>query len=75
MNEIERGEHAKRLLHDPLLQESLALIEENILDLWRETPDSKARNELWFTYKGLERFTNHLRTAISNGDFEKQIKE
>jgi hypothetical protein len=38
--QIARGEHAKRLLDDPLLQESMILVRETLKDAWAALPVS-----------------------------------
>ena len=72
---ISRGDHAKRLLNDDLLQEALDIIEENITELWKGSDDSKSRNELWYTLKGLERFEAYLQIVLERGEFDKLEKE
>ena len=71
---IQKGDHAKRLLEDPLLTEALDNIEEATINMWKDTVDSKARNELWFTLKGLERFKTQLQSLIEDGVYDKHNK-
>ena len=70
MNSIERGERAKELLDNPLVEEALIRIKEFLVEEWATNTDSQAREELWFTLKGLERFKNYFEAAVSSGQYD-----
>ena len=75
MNDIQRGQRAKEILADPLIKEALTGIEDIILDEWKTQADPSMREELWHTYKGMNRFKTALEIAVTNGEYEVIMKE
>lgn len=74
---IRRAERAKQLLADPLLKESLDLIESDIIGQWEACPvrDEEGRELLWRYYKTAKKFRAILEGVVSNGklvDFREQ---
>lgn len=67
--ESRRGEQAKRLLDDPLLQEAFARVESALRDAWSTTADdaSDERERLWLMLKLLERVRTHLSQVLETG--------
>ena len=68
-HESRRGEQARRLLDDPLLQESFATVEASLRDAWTATPDDAAaeRERLWLMLKLLDRVRGHLNSVLETG--------
>lgn len=66
-NDIVRGEHAKRLLEDPLLAETLSMMEEATIRKWEQAKDTKDREDLWNFYRATKLFKQYLQTAIDTG--------
>lgn len=67
--ESRRGEQAKRLLDDPLLQEAFATVEASLRDAWTATADEAAaeRERLWLMLKLLGRVWAHLTSVLETG--------
>jgi hypothetical protein len=67
--EVERGNHAARLLSDPLLQEAFQLVEQAIHEKWADSPIRDVEGQV-----SLRHMLNHLRdvksvleVALANG--------
>lgn len=67
--ESRRGEQAKRLLDDPLLQEAFATVETGLRDAWSATSDEAAaeRERLWLMLKLLGRVRAHVTAVLETG--------
>jgi hypothetical protein len=67
--ESRRGEQAKRLLDDPLLQEAFATIDSSLRDAWSATTADATdeRERLWLMLKLLERVRTHLSQVLETG--------
>jgi hypothetical protein len=67
--ESRRGEQAKRLLDDPLLQEAFATVDGALRDAWVGTADDAApeRERLWLMLKLLGRVRAHVIDALQTG--------
>lgn len=64
-----RGEQARSLLADPLLEEAFATIEANLRDTWAATADDAVaeRERLWLMLKLLGRLRGHLTEIVETG--------
>lgn len=67
--ESRRGEQARRLLEDPLLQEAFATVEGALRDAWAATGDDATaeRERLWLMLKLLGRVRTSLSEAMETG--------
>jgi hypothetical protein len=67
--ESRRGEQARRLLEDPLLQEAFAMVEAALRDAWAATVDdaTSERERLWLTLKLLGRVRAFLTEVVETG--------
>ena len=65
----QRGENAARLLGDKLLNETLDIIEQEVIALWGDCParDTEGREELWKYYKVAKKFRGILQGTIESG--------
>jgi len=72
---IQRGENAARVLNDPLVKDTLAGLEDLMIQSWRAASDADIREELWFTLKGLERFRSMFEGAVQSGQYERTLTE
>ncbi len=75
MNSLRTGQLASELLENPLLKETLELIESTIIDSWRHSKVSSEREELWYTLNGAQRFRTVLESAIQNAMVDRAIME
>ena len=66
---IRRAERAKQLLADPMIKESLDLIESEIIDQWGACPvrDVEGRELLWRLYMSAQKFRGILVGTVQNG--------
>lgn len=58
--QVERGNHAKRLLDDPLLQEAFQIVEQAIHEQWANSPLRDVEGQM-----ALRVMLNHLRDLKS----------
>jgi hypothetical protein len=67
--ESRRGEQAKRLLEDPLLQEAFTAVDRALRDTWSATGDDATdeRERLWLMLKLLERVRTYLSQVLETG--------
>lgn len=67
--ESRRGEQAKRLLDDPLLQEAFATVGAALRDAWSATSDdaTEERERQWLMLKLLERVRAELSQVLETG--------
>lgn len=73
MNDLEheasRGEHAARLLSDPLLNEAFDALHERLHESWITSParDVEGREVLWLSQKLLTQVKAHLFSLVETG--------
>ena len=67
--ESRRGEQARRLLEDPLLQEAFAAVESALREAWGATADDAVdeRERLWLMLRLLGRVRAHMVDALQTG--------
>lgn len=67
--ESRRGEQARRLLDDPLLQEAFATLEVALREAWGATADDAVdqRERLWLMLKLLGRVHAHMADVMHTG--------
>lgn len=67
--DINRAEHAQRLLDDELLQETLDAIEREVVKAWGECPqrDKEAKEAYWQLYRTSQKFRDILRGYVETG--------
>ncbi len=69
-----RGEHARRLLEDGLLQEAFAKVDASIIGKWRneETIGPENRERLWMMLGLLARVKAHIAEVAKTGELAAQ---
>lgn len=69
LSEIDRAEHASRLLNDQLLQDALKAIKDEVTRTWLECParDHEGKEALWQLAKTADKFEALLRGHIETG--------
>jgi hypothetical protein len=67
--ESRRGEQARRLLEDPLLQEAFDTVGGTLRDAWVATTEDATpeRERLWLMLKLLDRIRSHLAQVLETG--------
>ena len=67
--ESNRGEHAARLLSDPLLNEAFDTLHERFYDAWITSPsrDAEGRDVLWLSITLLRQIKQHLSSVAETG--------
>lgn len=68
-SDVDRGQHAERLLKDPLLSQSFELVREAIIAKWEATPlrDRDGAHELKLMLKLLGDVRANLEQALTDG--------
>ena len=71
--DINRGEHALRLMRDELLVEAFQIIEQDLIEKWQTSParDKEARETLYLSQMLLKRLQNQLELVIETGQIAK----
>jgi hypothetical protein len=67
--EIRRGEQARRLLEEPLLQEAFATVDAALREAWAATAEDATaeRERLWLMLRLLGRVRTHLVDVLQTG--------
>ena len=70
-------EHAKRLLNDPLYNESFDKLAESIFNTWSHSGvnDVESREQCWLSLRLLERLRLHLTSIVETGEMAEKLKE
>ena len=70
-------DHAKRLLNDPLYNESFEKLAENIYNTWAHSSvnDVESREQCWLSLRLLERLRLHLTSIVETGEMAEKLKE
>lgn len=66
-NPIERGQHARRLLNDPMVQEIFTAADAIFTMEWKESEDPKAREAAWYKVWALTEVQRILRVIEGRG--------
>lgn len=63
------GEHANRILGDPMVQDALKDIRQLVMDQWAATPvqDTDTQHQLRCVLQGMDMFVNYFQTYINEG--------
>lgn len=72
---IERGNAARALLNDPLLNEALKTIMIDVTQRWSQAQSPDEREGWWHVQNGMSLMRNYLVQVISNGEIEKDKQE
>lgn len=74
---IRRGDAARRIMAEPVVQEALAAIKTEIVEMWSKTPpkDTEGREWIWRHLKASEKFEALLKAYIETGKFESSLIE
>lgn len=69
MADIDRAEHANRLLQDQLLQDALKAIKDEVQRVWIDCPqrDHEGKEALWQLAKTADKFESLLKGYIETG--------
>jgi len=72
MSDIERGNHARRLLEDPLLAQAFDQVGADLMMRWQSTApgETALREQIWSTYACLGEAQRALRTWLQDGQIE-----
>lgn len=71
--DIDRAEHAHRLLQDQLLQDALSAIKADVVKAWVECPirDKEGKEALWQLAKTADKFESLLKGYVETGKLAK----
>lgn len=65
--DVERGRRAEEVLNNDVYAESYALIEQELVRLWRESRDKNEREDLHKLLRMLEKARNVLESTMRSG--------
>tara|TARA_B110000438_G_scaffold175306_1_gene167552 strand:+ start:34 stop:279 length:246 start_codon:yes stop_codon:yes gene_type:complete len=74
-NEL-REEHAKRLIKDPLFQESFVTLKDQLMNEWMHSQhlDVERRESLWLSVKLVDRLKAHFESIAETGKMSEYLK-
>ena len=74
---IRRGDAARRIMSEAVVQEALAAIRSEIVEMWSKTPpkDTEGREWIWRHLKAAEKFELLLKAYLETGKFEAGLIE
>lgn len=74
---VHRGEEAKRLLENQLLNEAFDTLEQEYTQVWKQTKasDEVAREKLWMAINQLSKVKMELHSVIQTGKVAKNALE
>jgi len=72
--QVSRGQRAKELLEDPLLQDSLKAIRNKLDNEWKNSPlrDVEGREKIFFLVKAIDEFEAMLISEMETGKLASQ---
>ena len=75
--EIKKADRAKRILADPIVQETFDHLEKTYFEEWRDTNpgDGDARETLWQLNWAIAEVRRHLSVIMQRGSFHKSALE
>ena len=67
--ELDRAEHAKAVLDNPLVKEALQTLKDDVINAWEQTNmrDAEAREKAWMYYVTVKKFENLFLNFIATG--------
>lgn len=71
MDSIQRGERAKQILNDQIVQDAFQEIEESLIEIWKDNRCTEDREELWYTLRGFQMFKQCFESTIQDGQFDR----
>jgi len=77
MTDLQREEHAKRLLNDELLQEAFDTLREDLMSRWSHSgsTDLEARESIWLAIRMIEKIDGHLKSIVETGNMDKMMEK
>ncbi len=77
MTDLQREEHARRLLNDVLLKEAFDTLKEDLMNRWSHsgTTDSEARESIWLAIRLLDKIDGHIRSIVETGHMAKIMEK
>ena len=77
MTDLQREEHARRLLNDVLLKEAFETLKEDLMNRWSHsgTTDSEARESIWLAIRLLDKIDGHIRSIVETGHMAKIMEK
>jgi hypothetical protein len=67
MDRVEKARHARRLLEDPVLNEILVLMGEDVVDQWKHGGSPEIREQAYSRWEAQQEFLRHLRAMVDDG--------
>jgi hypothetical protein len=72
---LRRAEHARQLLDDPLLMETLAAMRAETIQTWEAAVTTEAREAAWHSVRAVARLEAKLRGLVTDGKLVRQRKD
>lgn len=73
--EINRGQRAKALLENTILNEAFQKVDDECVRLWREAKDHDTREGMWLRLQSLQHVRTALEAVIKDGDLAQRKLE
>ena len=66
MDDVSFGERLKEILTDPIFEEVMRFVNDEVFNEWHNSDSLEEREGLYAEIKGAERFLTRVRAAIDN---------
>ena len=77
MVDLQREEHAKRLLSDELFNEAFDVLKEDLMSRWNASGSSEleARESIWLAMRLLDKLYSHITSIVETGHMNKVLEK
>ena len=77
MTDEQRERNAKRLLEDPLFNESFDVLRKDLMNRWEVSGSAEleARESIWLAMRLLDRLHGHINSIVETGHMNKMLEK
>ncbi len=77
MSDEHREDRAKSLLSNPLFNEALDVLKEDLMNRWNSSGSSEleARESIWLAMRLLDRLHGHIKSIVETGHMNKVMSQ
>jgi len=77
MVDLQREEHAKRLLSDELFNEAFDVLKKDLMSRWNASGSTEleARDSIWLAMRLLDKLYNHISSIVETGHMNKVLSQ
>jgi len=77
MTDEQRESNAKRLIEDPLFNETFDVLREDLMNRWNSSGSTEieARESIWLAMRLLDRLYGHINSIVETGHMNKVLEK